>query len=87
MVRGVADDELRGARETLAGKPGMDFAVASGESLGRVLAREAAERGCDVIVVPRPAHRWLPFGSRRLARKLARASELDVIELPAPAPA
>ena len=87
MVRELADDELRGARETLAGTPGVDFAVASGESLGRVLAREAAERGCDVIVVPRPAHRWLPLGSRRLARKLARASERDVIELPAPAPA
>lgn len=85
VVRELADDELRRATETLAGAPGVDFAVASGESLGRLLAREAAERGCDVIVVPRPTHRWLPHGSRRLARKLARASGRDVIELSAPA--
>ena len=40
VVRELADDELRGARETLAGGPRVDFAVASGESLGRVVARE-----------------------------------------------
>lgn len=85
VVRELAEEELRGASEILAGVPGVDFAVASDESLVSALACEAAERGCDLIVVPRRARRWLPLGSRRLARKLARTAGRDVIELPTPA--
>jgi hypothetical protein len=83
VVRELADDELRSANQLLAGSPGVDFAVASGESIDRVLGREATERGCDVIVIPRATHRLRPRGSRRAVRKLARASGRDVIELPA----
>jgi nucleotide-binding universal stress UspA family protein len=85
VVRELADDDLRDATKLLGDTRGVEFAVASGESLPRVLAQEAAGRDCDLIVLPRTARRWLPLGANRLARKLSRSATCDVIELPSPA--
>ncbi len=83
VLRELADDALRDAADSLVDTQGVDFAVASGESLADVLAREAAERGCDLIVLPHRAHHWLPLRADRFARRLSRRTNCDVVELPA----
>jgi nucleotide-binding universal stress UspA family protein len=75
VMRERADEDLQRATHVLDGAPSVEFAVACGSSVGTVLAREAAERGCDTIVVPRRG--------RGLRRRLVRRTDCEVLELPA----
>ena len=78
-----AADELQAAVELIGREPGVEFAVARGTSVPSVLTREAAERGGDLIVVPRGSFPWLQLGMRRLRRHVRRLDSCRVLELPA----
>jgi nucleotide-binding universal stress UspA family protein len=78
-----AGEQLESAARLLGREPGVELAVASGSSIPSVLAREAAARGGDVIVVPRGALPWFHPGARSLRRKVRRLGSCDVLELPA----
>jgi nucleotide-binding universal stress UspA family protein len=70
VMRERATDQLGSAVEFLGHEPGVEFAVVSGRSIPSVLAREAAERHADLIVVPRSSFPWSRVRARRLRRKL-----------------
>ena len=78
-----AADQLETAVAFLGREPGVEFAVARGSSIPSVLAREAAERGGDVIVVPRGSFPWFQLRTRGLRRKVRRMGSCRVLELPA----
>ncbi len=73
----LADQDLRHAADIIGRTPRVEFAVTAGSSQSSVLAREAAERRCDLLVLPR--------AGRRLRRALSRQAGCPVLELPAAA--
>ncbi len=79
----LADEDLRRATQVLDGAPGVRFERVCDRSVTSALAREAAERGCDMIVIPRRRHRWAPYGTRRVSRRAIRRMGCDLVELPA----
>jgi hypothetical protein len=82
VVCELADQDLRHAADIIGGAPRVEFAVTADSSQSSALAREAAERGCDLLVLPR-ARRLL--SGRRLRRALRRHAGCPVLELPAAA--
>jgi len=70
--------QLRDTQAQLASSPGVSFVVSEADSVEAALAREAAARACDVIVVPDQAH---PLLGRRstLAARLRRRVGCDVL--------
>lgn len=83
VLQAQAADELETATEVLGHEPGVQFAIVRGSSVPNVLAREAAERGGDLIVVPRGSSPRLRLRTRRLRRKVRRLGSCRVLELPA----
>ncbi|HET8673252.1 MAG TPA: universal stress protein [Thermoleophilaceae bacterium] len=83
VVQERAADELRTAADVLGREPGVEFAVVRGSSIPDVLTREAAERGGDLIVVPRGSFPRFQLRTRRLRRKVQRLGSCRVLELPA----
>ena len=79
----LAAQELRHAADMLAGAPRVEFAAIAGNSLSSALAREAAERGCDLFVLPRPGRLSLLLSGRHLRRVLRRRAGCEVLDLPA----
>lgn len=78
-----AAGQLETAIELLGREPGVEFAVARGSSIPNVLIREAAERGGDLLVVPRGSFQRFQLRTRRLRRKARRLGSCRVLELPA----
>ena len=74
----LAAEQLRDTQAQLASSPGVSFVVSEADSVEAALAREAAARACDVIVVPDQAH---PLLGRRstLAARLRRRVGCDVL--------
>lgn len=85
IMQELAADQLETAVDFLGHDPGAEFAVVSGSSIPDVLAREAAERGGDVIVVPRGSLPRLQLRTRRLQRQLERLGSCGVLTVRLPA--
>jgi hypothetical protein len=83
VVQERANEQLRRAGDFLDHDPGVEFAVARGRSISSVLAREAAERGGDLIVVPRGSFWSFDLHTRSLRRKVRSMGNCRVLELPA----
>jgi hypothetical protein len=82
VQRGLAADELADAERILGAECGAGFAIACGESLAAVVAREAEGRGCDVVVLPGPRNRLVARLPRRLPRAVRRRTRSAVVEAP-----
>jgi nucleotide-binding universal stress UspA family protein len=78
MQRELAAEQLRLTQAQLALSPGVSFVLSEADSVEAALAREAAARACDVIVVPEQAQ---PLLRRRntLAARLRRRAGCDVL--------
>ena len=78
MQRELAAEQLRDTQAQLASSPGVSFVLSEADSVEAALAREAAARACDVIVVPDQAH---PLLGRRntLAARLSRRVGSDIL--------
>ena len=79
----LAGEDLRRAARVLGYAPGVRFEMVCGRSVTGALTQQAAERGCDMIVIPRPRHRWAPHGPRHVSPRAIRRVGCDVVELPA----
>lgn len=82
VLRDLATDDLEMAAHVLDGADGVEFATAAGSSVDSVVASEAGERSCDLVVLPRPAHRWSNTRERGARRRLERRLDCAVVELP-----
>jgi nucleotide-binding universal stress UspA family protein len=82
VLRDLAVDDLEMATHVLDGADAVEFATAAGSSVDSVVAREAGERGCDLVVLPRRPHRWSYTRECGARRKLQRRLNCAVVELP-----
>lgn len=81
--REEADRRLRRAAVLLTDRPDTQFVPALGTP-ARALVTTAAERGCDLIVVPAPARHRIPlFTGGHKHRELRRLATVPVLETPA----
>ncbi len=78
MQRELAAEQLRDVQAQLASSPGVTFVVSEADSIEAALAREAAARACDVIVVPDQRHLLLG-GRNTLAARLGSRVGSDVL--------